>query len=263
MRRIRRIPFIGWLIRKLERWIDKIFEVRTKDSKPYDCWTRPLILILTPCTLLSLRLMIKRIFGFLAPDLPSFDIGIGFLDGIEERIEKIIATMTTGIFDFERMLSLGENFDERLSSIGDALVQKVPLLDSIAQFDFLQCDESPCFPSLHAPGLNVSFLNDTFLPGVALNGVDYYMPDDLVSQVLDVTNRLQDIQLAVEQLLSDGVVCGSYKMMEIDVFGDMALILGLDSSELGLPSCPIEVETCADIQFSGIEAFSSRQVSPL
>eukprot|EP00557_Chaetoceros_sp_GSL56_P003094 CAMPEP_0176494246 /NCGR_PEP_ID=MMETSP0200_2-20121128/9982_1 /TAXON_ID=947934 /ORGANISM="Chaetoceros sp., Strain GSL56" /LENGTH=4859 /DNA_ID=CAMNT_0017891967 /DNA_START=343 /DNA_END=14922 /DNA_ORIENTATION=+ len=202
---------------------------------------------------------LAAIFKFIGVDLPSWNIGLPFVNRITRLAEEAAEKAEEFIEYFEEIM----NFDELLSPFTDLLE---PLFEAFANaipsID-LNCDESSTpiqciFAALG--GIKIDNLLDLDVgevPQFSYDGLDLSSPlQDLADIATDIVDDAESMYENLQNLFTDGVECTQYETVPIDMLSQVETDL-LGGSFLPLPVCPVNIDICTSFKFPKVEEFTS------
>ena len=107
--------------------------------------------------------------------------------------------------------------------------------------------------SFKALGINLDFdLNE---PKTDLLGIDL-LPDTGLKEIMD--GFIEDGEQIVEkvtELLSVGVECREYKTVPIDIISEIESRFDIDTTDIPIPNCPINVQMCTNLVVPHADSF--------
>ena len=194
---------------------------------------------------------LAAIFKTIGVELPSFRLDIPFIDELKRRVEETLAKGEEFIDYFKTFLDLDGKFTDLLEPITEPIFDALPSIDLgcgdvLDPKDLLIC-------SFKALGMNLDL--DVNEPKIDLLGIDL-LPDTGLKEIMDgFIEDGEEIAEKVTELLSVGVECREYKTVPIDIISEIESRFDIDTADIPIPNCPINVQMCTNLVVPHADSF--------
>lgn len=202
---------------------------------------------------------LAAIFKFIGVDLPSWNIGLPFVNRITRLAKEAAEKAEEFIEYFEEIMNFDEllsPFTDLLETLFEAFANAIPSID-------LNCDNSSTpiqciFAALGGIKIdNLLELDVGEVPQFSYDGLDLSSPlQDLADIATDIVDDAESMYKNLQNLFTDGVECTQYETVPIDMLSQVETDL-LGGSFLPLPVCPVNIDICISFKFPKIEEFTS------
>lgn len=218
--------------------------------------------------------IVSGIFKKIGIELPTFSFNTPFLDDLERVLDKSKAEMQKVIDQFNAITDLGDTFDASIFQFTENIFDAIPrdifdCISSLSLSNSSSLQDSCVFDGKIFPNLEFGVLKDLlsspnildplygisdslfdhtdFVFGLLQQSIKTLMPS--ISDVwLDVIKQLpqamEDMVGNLNGFLDAGFKCLEWKPMQVNFLDSILTSLNMTEEELGIPSCPIEVNVC-------------------
>ena len=170
---------------------------------------------------------------------------------MKRRVEETLAKGEEFIDYFKTFLDLDGKFTDLLEPITEPIFDALPSIDLgcgdvLDPKDLLIC-------SFKALGMNLDL--DVNEPKIDLLGIDL-LPDTGLKEIMDgFIEDGEEIAEKVTELLSVGVECREYKTVPIDIISEIESRFDIDTADIPIPNCPINVQMCTNLVVPHADSF--------